>query len=480
MSFSIIRIFSYMLGIVGAALLLPFAVGCLNGEERAAMAFGVPMAASLLTALAFWYRQKGGVKTISVEGAFMVVGGIWIVIGLFGALPYYLSGATTTFTDAVFESVSGFTTTGATIMPNVEVLPKSVNLWRCETHWLGGMGVIALAVALIPLLGVGGFRMIKAETTGPEKSKLTSRIATTAKTLWGVYFVFTLTQTILLRYFGLSWFDALCHAFSTMGTGGFSTYNDSVAHFNSAAVDWTCTAFMLIASVNFTLYFNLLTFKMREVFLDTELRGFLLIVVVAIGAATLIELPQYGDAAKSLRYSAFQVASIISTTGFVTADYVRWLPGAQMVLLVLFLIGGCSGSTAGGVKVVRWAILWKQLKNEFRRLLHPHEIVSLRLNAMSGREEFVPLVASFLFVYMLLVAVTSLVGALSGLGIVESVTGALSMIGNVGPAFGALGPSATFAPLHWAVKWWYSFVMIAGRLEIYTVLILIGQALRRV
>ncbi len=480
MSFSIIRIFSYMLGIVGAALLLPFAVGCLNGEERAAMAFGVPMAASLLTALAFWYRQKGGVKTISVEGAFMVVGGIWIVIGLFGALPYYLSGATTTFTDAVFESVSGFTTTGATIMPNVEVLPKSVNLWRCETHWLGGMGVIALAVALIPLLGVGGFRMIKAETTGPEKSKLTSRIATTAKTLWGVYFVFTLTQTLLLRYFGLSWFDALCHAFSTMGTGGFSTYNDSVAHFNSAAVDWTCTAFMLIASVNFTLYFNLLTFKMREVFLDTELRGFLLIVVVAIGAATLIELQQYGDAAKSLRYSAFQVASIISTTGFVTADYARWLPGAQMVLLVLFLIGGCSGSTAGGVKVVRWAILWKQLKNEFRRLLHPHEIVSLRLNAMSGREEFVPLVASFLFVYMLLVAVTSLVGALSGLGIVESVTGALSMIGNVGPAFGALGPSATFAPLHWAVKWWYSFVMIAGRLEIYTVLILIGQALRRV
>lgn len=480
MSFSIIRIFSYMLGIVGAALLLPFAVGCLNGEERAAMAFGVPMAASLLTALAFWYRQKGGVKTISVEGAFMVVGGIWIVIGLFGALPYYLSGATTTFTDAVFESVSGFTTTGATIMANVEVLPKSVNLWRCETHWLGGMGVIALAVALIPLLGVGGFRMIKAETTGPEKSKLTSRIATTAKTLWGVYFVFTLTQTLLLRYFGLSWFDALCHAFSTMGTGGFSTYNDSVAHFNSAAVDWTCTAFMLIASVNFTLYFNLLTFKMREVFLDTELRGFLLIVVVAIGAVTLIELQEYGDAAKSLRYSAFQVASIISTTGFVTADYARWLPGAQMVLLVLFLIGGCSGSTAGGVKVVRWAILWKQLKNEFRRLLHPHEIVSLRLNAMSGREEFVPLVASFLFVYMLLVAVTSLVGALSGLGIVESVTGALSMIGNVGPAFGALGPSATFAPLHWAVKWWYSFVMIAGRLEIYTVLILIGQALRRV
>ena len=469
-----------MLGIVGAALLLPFAVGCLNGEERAAMAFGVPMAASLLTALAFWYRQKGGVKTISVEGAFMVVGGIWIVIGLFGALPYYLSGATTTFTDAVFESVSGFTTTGATIMVNVEVLPKSVNLWRCETHWLGGMGVIALAVALIPLLGVGGFRMIKAETTGPEKSKLTSRIATTAKTLWGVYFVFTLTQTLLLRYFGLSWFDALCHAFSTMGTGGFSTYNDSVAHFNSTAVDWTCTAFMLIASVNFTLYFNLLTFKMREVFLDTELRGFLLIVVVAIGAVTLIELQEYGDAAKSLRYSAFQVASIISTTGFVTADYARWLPGAQMVLLVLFLIGGCSGSTAGGVKVVRWAILWKQLKNEFRRLLHPHEIVSLRLNAMSGREEFVPLVASFLFVYMLLVAVTSLVGALSGLGIVESVTGALSMIGNVGPAFGALGPSATFAPLHWAVKWWYSFVMIAGRLEIYTVLILIGQALRRV
>jgi trk system potassium uptake protein TrkH len=428
MSFSVIRIFSYMLGIVGAALLLPFTVGCLHGEERAAIAFGVPMAASLATALAFWYGQKGGVKTISVEGAFIVVGGIWIVIGLFGALPFYLSGAAATFTDAVFESVSGFTTTGATVMANVEALPKSVNLWRCQTHWLGGMGVIALAVALIPLLGVGGFRMIKAETTGPEKGKLTSRIATTAKTLWCVYFTFTMVQTLLLRHFGMSWFDALCHAFSTMGTGGFSTYNDSVAHFNSAAVDWTCTAFMLLASVNFTLYFNVITFRIREVFLDTELRGFLLIVLVAVGAVTLIELPQYGDALKTLRYSAFQVASIVSTTGFVTADYARWLPGAQMVLLVLFLIGGCSGSTAGGVKVVRWAILWKQLKNEFRRLLHPHEIVSLRLNALSGREEFVPLVASFLFVYMLLVAVTSLVGALSGLGLGESVTGALSLI----------------------------------------------------
>ncbi|MBO4286725.1 MAG: TrkH family potassium uptake protein [Kiritimatiellae bacterium] len=479
MSFSVIRIFSYMLGIVGAALLLPFAVGCLHGEERAAIAFGVPMAASWATALAFWYRRKGGVKPVSVEGAFLVVGGIWIVIGLFGALPFYLSGAAPSFTDAVFESVSGFTTTGATVMTDVEALPRSVNLWRCQTHWLGGMGVIALAVALIPLLGVGGFRMIKAETTGPEKGKLTSRIATTAKTLWCVYFFFTLTQTLLLHHFGMPWFDALCHAFSTMGTGGFSTYNDSVAHFNCAAVDWTCTVFMLLASVNFTLYFHLVTFRLREVFLDTELRGFLLVVAVAVGAVTLIELPEYGDIARSLRYSAFQVASIVSTTGFATADYARWLPGAQAVLFVLFMIGGCSGSTAGGVKVVRWAILWKQLKNEFRRLLHPHEVVSLRLNAMAGREEFVPLVASFLFVYLLLVAATAFVGALSGLGLLEAVTGAMSMIGNVGPAFGTLGPSETFASLHWAVKWWYSFVMIAGRLEIYTVLILIGRALRR-
>ena len=479
MSFSIIRIFSYMLGIVGAALLLPFTVGCLHGEERAAIAFGVPMAASLATALAFWYGQKGGVKTISVEGAFIVVGGIWIVIGLFGALPFYLSGAAATFTDAVFERVSGFTTTGATVMANVEALPKSVNLWRCQTHWLGGMGVIALAVALIPLLGVGGFRMIKAETTGPEKGKLTSRIATTAKTLWCVYFTFTMVQTLLLRHFGMSWFDALCHAFSTMGTGGFSTYNDSVAHFNSAAVDWTCTAFMLLASVNFTLYFNVITFRIREVFLDTELRGFLLIVLVAVGAVTLIELPQYGDALETLRYSAFQVASIVSTTGFATADYVQWRPAAQMALFLLFLVGGCAGSTAGGIKVVRWTILGKQLRNELRRLLHPHEVMSIRINGVAGRESFVPLVASFIFVYISLAAVTAFFGALSGLGLVEALSGALSMVGNIGPAFGGLGPTENCASLHWALKWWYSFVMIAGRLEIYTLLILVGRAIRR-
>lgn len=479
MSFSAIRIFSYMLAIVGAALLLPFVVGCRYGEERAALAFGIPMAASWICALAFRWKRKGRVRAIGIEDAFLVVGGIWIVIGLFGALPFYLSGAAGSVTDAVFESVSGFTTTGATVMRDVEALPRCVNLWRCQTHWLGGMGVIALAVALIPLLGEGGFRMIKAETTGPEKGKLTSRIATTAKTLWTVYFLFTLAQTLLLRRFGMSWFDAVCHAFSTMGTGGFSTYNDSVGHFGSAAIDWTCTAFMLLASVNFTLYFNLITGRLREVFLDSEFRGFLVIVAAAISAVALVEWRDYGGIAESLRYSSFQVASIVSTTGFATADYVQWCPAAQMALFLLFLVGGCAGSTAGGIKVVRWTILWKQLRNELRRLLHPHEVMSIRINGVAGRESFVPLVASFIFVYVSLAAVTAFFGALSGLGLVEALSGALSMVGNIGPAFGGLGPTENCASLHWALKWWYSFVMIAGRLEIYTLLILVGRAIRR-
>ena len=478
MFFPVIRIFSYMLGIVGAALLLPFAVGCIYGEERAALAFGIPMAASWLSALAFRLKGKGRVKAIGIEDAFLVVGGIWIVIGLFGALPFYLGGVAG-FTDAVFESVSGFTTTGATIMRDVESLPRSVNLWRCQTHWLGGMGVIALAVALIPLLGEGGFRMIKAETTGLEKGKLTSRIATTAKTLWAVYSFFTLAQALLLRHFGMSWLDALCHAFSTLGTGGFSPYNDSVGHFGSAAIEWTCTAFMLLASVNFTLYFHVLTGRFREVFLDSEFRAFLAIVAVAVSVVALAECRDYRGIAASLRYSAFQVASIVSTTGFATADYCRWRPAAQMVLFLLFLVGGCAGSTAGGIKIVRWTILWKQMRNELRRLLHPHEVMSIRINGVPGRESFVPLVASFLFVYMSLVALTAFFGALSGLGLLEALSGALSMIGNIGPAFGGLGPTENCAPLHWALKWWYSFVMIAGRLEIYTLLILVGRAIRR-
>ena len=410
-----------------------------------------------------------------VQHAFGTVGGIWIAICLYGALPLYLSGCYSSLTDAVFESVSGFTTTGASVLPDVESLPASVNLWRCEAHWLGGLGVIALAVALIPLLGIGGFRLIKAETTGPDKSKLTSLIANTAKTLWFIYMALTALQALLLWNAGLGAVDAIAHAFSTMGTGGFSTRNASVGAFGLPAAEWICTAFMLLATVNFTLYYRLLTGRIGDVIRDSELRTLVMLVICAVACVTAVQCRSFVSFGDTLRSSAFQVASIVSTTGFMTDDYLAWRPAAQVVILLLFFVGGSSGSTAGGIKVIRWTILGKQLRNELRRILHPHEVFTLSINGCPGREAFVPVVASFVFVYMLLVLTTTFAGALAGLDAFSAFTGALSMVGNVGPAFGTLGPTSNYGGLAAPLKWFYMFAMLAGRLEICTLLILVGR-----
>ena len=475
MGFSVLRILTYVLGIVGVAMAFPLAVAFHEGEQACIYAFLAPALASGVTAVVFWLMAKRRPSVFDGRSAFGIVAGIWISICLFGALPLYFSGAYPSVVDAVFESVSGFTTTGASVCGDVEALPRSVNLWRCETHWLGGLGVIALAVALIPLLGVGGFRLIKAETTGPEKEKLTNFIATTAKSLWGIYMVLTALQAVLLCSFGLDLVDALAHAFSTMGTGGFSTRNASVGAFGMPAVEWTCTVFMLLASVNFAVYYRLLTGKHSEVRRDSELRTFLFVVVAAVSVATAIECESLSLLGATLRRVSFQVASILSTTGFMTDDYLSWRPAAQTVLFVLFFIGGCSGSTAGGIKVVRWTVLAKQLRNELRRIVHPHQVFTLKLNGVPGREEVVPVVASFIFAYFILVTATTFAGALAGLEVFTAFTAALSMVGNIGPAFGSLGPTETFGSLAAPLKFFYVFSMLAGRLEIYTLLILVGR-----
>ena len=476
MRFPFYRIVAHVLGIVGLALLPPFVSSVWFADGvRIVCAFAVTAFACL--ALAALCHLKRNVDSIPIKTswAFCIVGGVWIGVCLLGAIPLWASGAFGSVTDAVFESISGFTTTGASVVASVEGLPRSINFWRCETHWLGGMGVIALAVALVPLLGVGGFRLIKAETSGPEKGRITPRIASTAKTLWIIYLSFTVVQTLLLRFTGIGWFDSVCHAFSTLGTGGFSTRSASVGAFGNPAAEWVCTLFMLLASVNFALYFRLFTGKVGELIKDTELRTFIGIVVFFVLAVTLIEATDLGGFSISLRRSAFQVASIVSTTGFMTSDYASWQPAAQMFLLLLFFVGGCSGSTAGGIKVIRWAVLGKQLRNELRRITHPHEVTTIRINGYSGRDDIVPLVAAFVTLYALLVFATAVAGALAGLGLVEAVSCALSMVGNIGPAFGSFGPTANYGAIPDALKWWYSFAMIAGRLEIFTMLILLGR-----
>lgn len=475
MVLSLLRIFSYVLALAGVSLLLPLAVAVRYGETRAAWSFAVPMAASIAVAVAITvvYRHLKAAP-LSVRAAFVAVGGSWILLGFFGALPIWFSGAIKGFANCLFESISGFTTTGATVISDVESLPRSINLWRCEMHWLGGMGVIALVVALVPLLGIGGMKLIQAETTGPEKGKLTARITNTAKVLWFIYMGFTAAQTALLHFFGLSLFDSLCHAFSTLGTGGFSTRNASVGAFGNPAVEWVCTIFMLATAVNFALYYRLFTGRVGDIWRDSEFRAFCGIVAASIAVVALVQLPGSDSCSETVRDSAFQVASIISSTGFMTDDYTAWRSAAQIVLLSLVVIGGCSGSTAGGIKVVRWTVLFKQLVNEFRKLVHPHGVFTLRLNAQPGREMIVPYVASFVFAYLLLVFLTMFFGALAGLAPFEALTGSLSMVGNIGPAFGELGPTAHYGNIPDFLKCWYCVVMIAGRLEIFTLFILIG------
>lgn len=476
MVFSFLRILIYVLGLVGTALLLPLCVAYWKGETAVMSAFLAPMLSGWGLAVAFWLFARSRPRVFDVQHAFGTVGGIWIAICLFGSLPLYFSGCFPSFTDAVFESVSGFTTTGASVLSDVESLPLSVNLWRCETHWLGGIGVIALAVALIPLLGIGGFRLIKAETTGLDKAKLTSLVANTAKTLWFIYLALTAAQALLLWNAGLSAVDALAHAFSTMGTGGFSTRNASIGGFGLPAVEWICTVFMLLAAVNFTLYYRMLTGRFGDVTRDSELRTLVALVLCAVACVTAVECRSWGAFGGTLRASAFQVASIVTTTGFMTDDYLAWRPAAQVVIFMLFFVGGSSGSTAGGIKVIRWTVLGKQLRNEVHHILHPHEVFTLSINGCPGRGAFVPVVASFVFVYMLLVLLTTFAGALSGLDVFTAFTGALSMVGNIGPAFGALGPTSNYGALAAPLKWFYMFAMLAGRLEIYTLLILVGRA----
>lgn len=444
--------------------------------------FAVPMFCAWAAFFAIYmFTRKRPIK-LTIKSTFVIVASAWISCSVFGAIPFLLSGYFHSITDAFFESVSGFTTTGATILSDVECLPRSLNLWRCETHWLGGMGIVALTVALFPLLGVGGFQLIKAETTGPEKGKVTPKITTTAKILWLIYFLLTLALFVALKICGMDVIDALSHAFSTLGSGGFSTRNASIAAYNSPAIEWIITLFMFFAGVNFSLFFYLFTGKFSEIKSNSEFKTYVTLFILIIFSVALIirttgapmagNPEGYKNFGEALRYSAFQVASIISTTGFSTCNYTDWIPAAQFLIFILFFIGGSSGSTGGGIKVVRLVILVKQVKNEMLKMLHPHGIFTVRLNQKVGRKDVVFSVASFITIYAILVFVTTFFGCLLGpdLDIFSAFTGALSMVGNVGPAFGKLNPAANCGFLNPGLKWIYMFAMLAGRLELYTML----------
>lgn len=472
MSFaSFLKINSIIVAFVGISFFIPLATALSLGEREVVAPFLIPLLVSwIFAAIVFAATKKKPIK-LSSRGTFFIVAFAWIFASLFGALPLFFSGAIPRFVDAVFESVSGFSTTGTTILSEVESLPRSINLWRCELHWLGGMGIVVLTVALLPLLGIGGFQLIKAETTGPEKGKVTPKITTTAKILCIINTSLTGLETVLLMLCGMDFIDALSHAFATLGTGGFSTRSGSIADFHSAAIDIVCTVFMILGGVNFTLYYYALCGKFSDVLRNSEVKAYFGIIVVASIAVSLFIMPNYNGFFQALRYGTFQVVTLLTTTGFSTADYTTWASSAQFILFILFFIGGSAGSTSGGIKVIRWVVMGKQVHNETKKMLHPHGIFTIRLDGNPASKDIVSNVASFMTLYFLLLIITTFVGTLGKLDVLSALTASLSMLGNIGPAMGKLGPAANFGFLPDFVKWFYAFAMLAGRLELYTMLI---------
>ena len=471
--FAFIRMFCIILSIIATFFLIPIGTAFFLGESIAIKPFLIPLICMWIPGVVLYYAGKRLKVKMGTREVFVFVSFAWVAISVFGALPLYIGGWVSNFTDAVFEGVSGFTTTGATIITDLEIIPRSVNLWRMEMHWLGGMGIIALTTAILPLLGIGGFNLVKAESTGPEKGKITPKMANTAKALWTIYFVLTALETVILMFCGMDFVDALGHAFSTLGTGGFSSRNASVGGFENLSVEIVCTVFMFLAGVNFSLYFYLLTGKFEEIKNNSELKAYVSIFVIVILCLTLTLVKYYGGFGTALRYASFQAASIMSTTGFGTADFTHWPPAAQFFIFMLFFIGGCSGSTSGGFKVIRWVILSKKAKTEMLRMLHPHGVFSVRVDGAGGRNDLVLNIAAFIYVYLLLAFITTFVGTVGGLDVFQSFTASLSMLGSIGPAF---GPFSEYSWIPGFVKWWYCFVMIAGRLEIYNLVILFTRA----
>lgn len=434
--------------------------------------------------LMFFTRRH--TKEMNKREGYIVVAFGWVIMALVGTLPYVLTGAIPSFTSAFFETMSGFTTTGATILNDIEAVPKGVLFWRSLTHWIGGMGIIVLAIAILPLLGIGGMQLFAAEAPGPSADKLHPRITDTAKRLWLIYFGYTAAETILLQVAGMSFFDAINHALCTLSTGGFSTKNASIAYWNDQPViQYIIIVFMFLAGTNFVLSYFAFKGKVQKIIRDEEFKLYfkfiafftviaaLIIYFRADVAASSIAHPMvWGEAESAFRHALFQVLSVITTTGFVTADFTLWTPFLVVFFFGLMFLGGSAGSTSGGVKVVRHLILIKNGFLEFKRTLHPNAIIPVRYNTKSISGDIVFNVLAFFILYMLSFIVGALGFSMMEIDFQSAVGLAASSLGNVGPALGDFGPVNNYANLPSIGKWWCSFLMLIGRLELFTVLIL--------
>ncbi len=472
----IFHVLTILLLIIAAFMLIPAGIALFYGEMDSFKAFIEPILMLLpVSAVIYVLTRNNRDKVLTPREGFMLVTLSWIAASALGAVPFYISGTIPSYTDAYFETMSGFTTTGASILKAIEGLPYSMLFWRSLTHWLGGMGIVVLTVAIFPLLGIGGMQLLKAEAPGPSVDKITPKITHTAKILWFIYLGLTIVETILLMMGGMNLFDALTHTFGTMATGGFSPRNTSVGFYDSPWIHWVITIFMVMAGMNFALYFKLLTGRFRDLADDTEMKAYLGIFAAASLAITfsLMKNSVFKGFWESLRYAAFQVASIITTTGYATADYDVWPNFSKTILFLMMFIGGCAGSTGGGMKVVRIVTLFKLASRELKHLIHPRGVFHLRLNRMVVRKDIISVITGFVFLYMVSLLTTTVVVAAGGYDILSSFSTALVTVGNIGPGFNLVGPTMNYSFFQDGIKWFLSLAMMMGRLEIYTVLVIL-------
>ncbi|MDQ7063203.1 MAG: TrkH family potassium uptake protein [candidate division KSB1 bacterium] len=466
-------LFALML-FLGFSLLIPTGVAFIYQENDLLYLLACSLGILLIGGVGYWLSRIE--VELRIKDGFVIVTAGWLLFAAFGALPFYLSGYIPSYTDAFFETMSGFTTTGASILTNIEALPHGLLFWRSFTHWIGGMGIILLSLAILPLLGIGGMQLYKAEVPGPSPDKLSPRIRETAKLLWGVYFLLSAIETLLLWLAGMTFFDAVCHTFGTMATGGFSTKNASIGHYNDPLIDSIIILFMVIAGANFALHYRALRGKL-DYLKDPEFKLYFAIILLAVLFVGLDVLKITGfDWFLTLRQSAFQVVSILTTTGYGTADYESWSASSQLLLLILMFLGGCAGSTGGGIKVIRPLVLFKFGQAELKRLVHPQAVLPVRVGKKAIQKEIVTNIAGFFLFYIGLFVVGSLIMSAMGLDLITAIGSVAATIGNIGPGLGNVGPTDNYASIPVLGKWFLSFLMLAGRLEIYTVIILFSRS----
>ena len=410
-----------------------------------------------------------------------VVGLGWLLAALFGALPFYFSDATDTFTDAYFEAMSGFTTTGSTIFTDIEVVPLGVLFWRSFIHWLGGMGIVVLFVAILPSLRASGKQLFKSEVPGPAAEVIRPRVSETASLLWRIYVGFSAFLACILYMMGMPIYESLCHTFGTMATGGFSVWNKSIGYYNHVGIEVVILFFMIVAGTNFGLYFQVLKGDWKAIFKDVEWRFFMGLIggAIVLISADLILRHTYQSGFKAVRYAAFQVVSVVTTTGYGTADFEQWSSFSQLILVALMFVGGCAGSTGGGMKVIRVVVVLKQAYIGVQQVIRPHLVRTLKINQVPVENDVRDAILIFFCISLTLILFGSLALTAMGVDLMTSVTAVITALNNIGPGLGAVGPADNFASIPLAGKWLLSFCMVLGRLELFAVLVLVMPAFWR-